>query len=132
MKRFLFLSIALLSCAVAIAQNLILVKGYVRDSYGDPLIGAVVMVKGSASDGTLTDMNGRYQILCRKGATLVCSYIGLNSSAKMVKDNPNINFTLSEPVVETFFTSDLCDQDSRLLPWDRIFNQNEYLYSYSR
>lgn len=70
MKRFLFLSIALLFCVEVIAQNLIMVSGHVMDSYGDPLIGAVVIVKGSASEGAITDINGNYKILCRKGATL--------------------------------------------------------------
>ncbi len=129
MKRFLFLSIALLFCVEVIAQDLIMVSGHVMDSYGDPLIGAVVIVKGSASEGAITDINGNYKILCRKGATLVCSYIGLNSSAKMVKNNSTINFTLTEPVVETSCTSDLCNQENHMLLWDGIFNQNEYLYS---
>lgn len=36
------------------------------DSYGDPLIGAVVIVKGSASEGAVTDQNGNYKILAEK------------------------------------------------------------------
>ena len=51
------------------------VSGTVIDDAGEPLIGATVQVKGS-TNGVVTDIDGRFTIKCRKGATLVISYIG--------------------------------------------------------
>ncbi len=41
-----------------------------------PVIGATVMEKGNASNGTVTDIDGNYAIKVKRGATLTISYIG--------------------------------------------------------
>ncbi|MDE7347596.1 MAG: TonB-dependent receptor [Muribaculaceae bacterium] len=63
---------------VAAAQSM-LVKGTVTSAAdGEPLIGVTVMVKNS-NVGTATDFDGNYTIEVKKGATLVFSYIGMQS-----------------------------------------------------
>ena len=52
------------------------VNGTVTDSYGEPLLGVTVFVKGE-SIGTVTDMDGRFSLnIPSDRATLVFSYLG--------------------------------------------------------
>lgn len=60
----------------AVAQNqTIKVKGQVVDETGEPLVGATVKVKDSAT-GTITDFDGNFQLDVKSNATLVVSYLG--------------------------------------------------------
>lgn len=51
------------------------VSGTVCDENGDALIGASVMVKGT-TNGIATDIDGRFSLNVKPGATLVVSYMG--------------------------------------------------------
>mgnify|MGYP002623024025 FL=1 len=59
----------------SVTQQTIKVSGQVVDQDGEPLIGATVRVKG-ASSGSVTDMDGNFQIEAAANATLVVSYVG--------------------------------------------------------
>lgn len=73
---YLFL-LLLFSCLPALAQN-VTVKGVVVDTLGDPVIGATVTVKGDASKGTTTNLDGQFSLnVSDSKATLVISYIGM-------------------------------------------------------
>ncbi len=67
-----------LSGIMASAELLSMVKvisGRVIDTEGNPLIGANVLVKGT-STGTVTDLEGNYEIDAPEGSILVFSYTG--------------------------------------------------------
>ncbi len=64
----LFLSVG------AYAQN-ITVKGHVKDALGG-VIGASIVEKGNATNGTITDLDGNFSLNVPKGSTLVISFIG--------------------------------------------------------
>ena len=53
----------------------ITVNGVVLDSQGEPIIGANILVKGT-SNGTITDLDGNFQLSADADAILVFSYIG--------------------------------------------------------
>lgn len=73
-----------------INQQSKLVKGTIVDATGMPVIGANVMVKGT-TNGTITDMDGKFSLEAPVGATLVVSYIGLaNQEVKAVGNNLTI------------------------------------------
>ena len=58
-------ALLLLLCSTLYAQaqgNGIDVRGTVVDNAGEPLIGASVIVKGNASQGTVTDFDGNFQL----------------------------------------------------------------------
>ncbi|MBQ5364368.1 MAG: carboxypeptidase-like regulatory domain-containing protein, partial [Bacteroidales bacterium] len=63
MKKHLFtILLAALALAVSLpvgAQNRIRVQGRVTDSKGEPLPGAMVIVKGT-QNGSMTDVDGAY------------------------------------------------------------------------
>ena len=85
-KQFLFsmmltlgvtggLTVCPVNVKAAVAQQTIKVKGQVVDQTGEPLIGATVRVKGAQS-GSVTDLDGNFEIDAASNATLVVSYVG--------------------------------------------------------
>lgn len=58
-----------------VQSQLITVTGIVSDPEG-PSIGATVMEKGVAGNGTSTDIDGRFSLKVKPGATLIVSYVG--------------------------------------------------------
>ena len=81
------------------------VKGVVTDPQGEPLIGASVFIKGT-SEGSITDIDGAFQLEVEIGTALTVSYIGyetaevvvLNAAKMSVVLNPDSK-TLDEVVV---------------------------------
>ena len=69
------LTVCPVNVKAAVTQQTIKVKGQVVDQTGEPLIGATVRVKGAQS-GSVTDMDGNFQIDAASNATLVVSYVG--------------------------------------------------------
>ncbi len=76
-------------------QDVITVKGTVVDVFGQPMIGAGVMVQGS-TEGTVTDVDGSYSISVSPNATLVFSYIGCKDVIEAVGGRGVINVTLAD------------------------------------
>ena len=62
MKRFLYILALTLIPVFASGQNSITVKGVVKDSSGEPVIGAAIMLDGNSSTGAVTDINGNYSL----------------------------------------------------------------------
>ena len=60
------------------------VSGQVVDQDGEPLIGATVRVKGSQA-GSVTDIDGNFQLDAPSNATLVVSYVGYKDSEIAVR-----------------------------------------------
>lgn len=59
-----------------VQSNEVTVKGVVKDANGEAIIGASVIEKGNAKNGTVTDLDGNYTLKVKRGATLTISYIG--------------------------------------------------------
>ena len=73
-QSILALTLGLFLSMSAWAQQ-IAVNGHVKDSTGEPVIGANVLEKGT-TNGTITDIDGNFRMQAPKGATLVISYVG--------------------------------------------------------
>jgi hypothetical protein len=65
------------------AQEMRLVKGTLRASDGEPLIGVNIIEKGT-DHGTISDVDGNYSIVVPLGAELEYSFIGMNTQSKIV------------------------------------------------
>ena len=86
----------LLCTSLAFAQS-VKVTGTVTDKMG-AVIGATIMVKNS-SNGTVTDIDGRYSIeVPKKNATLLFSFVGYSTVEKEVGNNTVINVELSDDI----------------------------------
>lgn len=91
------LGLLLLFCLIplwSIAQN-IMVKGVVKDNFGESVIGVNVTEKGT-TNGTITDLDGNFSLTVQKNATLVISYIGYITQEIAVKGNTQFNIVLKE------------------------------------
>ena len=67
----------LLFCLIplwAFAQS-VMVKGVVKDTSGEAIIGASVLEKGT-TNGTITDFDGNFALNVSKNAVLVVSFVG--------------------------------------------------------
>ena len=76
-KVLLTLVVGLFLSVGAFAQQ-IAVKGIVKDTTGEPVIGANVLVKGT-TNGTITDFDGNFQLMANQGDIIVISFIGYSA-----------------------------------------------------
>lgn len=71
------------------------VTGTVTDSANEPLIGASVVIQGTAN-GTITDIDGKYSIIASPENVLEFSYVGMVKKEVKVGTQNVINVTLEE------------------------------------
>lgn len=74
----------------------ITISGVVRDSNGDPIIGANVLEKSSTINGTITNVDGQFTLTVPENAKLVISYIGYNTQEVSVAGKTVIDVMLTE------------------------------------
>ena len=87
----------LLFAVVSMAQNKITVSGVVTDKTGETVIGASVRVKGQENMGTITDIDGKYQIPgVPANATLIFSYIGMKEQEVALNGRSTVNLMMEE------------------------------------
>ena len=81
--------------ASLITQQKKIVTGMVKDNYGDPVIGANIIEKGT-TNGVITDINGSFSINVPEGAVLQISYIGYLSKELKVGNETSFDIVLQE------------------------------------
>ncbi|WP_195353827.1 SusC/RagA family TonB-linked outer membrane protein [Bacteroides cellulosilyticus] len=81
--------------SLEIVQQQIKVSGVVKDSMGEPVIGASVVEKGT-SNGIITDINGNFSLSVTSGATLAISYIGYKTQEVQAVTGKVIDVTLKD------------------------------------
>lgn len=77
------------------AENKKQITGSVVDEYGEPVIGANVVEKGT-TNGTTTDIDGNFSLLITEHAILQISYIGYIAQEVAVGGKNKIDITLRE------------------------------------
>lgn len=89
-----------MSCCIvfnALAQEQLNISGTVTDAAGEALIGVSVTVKDAKGLGTITNIDGKYNIKILQYQTLVFSYIGYKPVSVLVKgDKKVIDVQMSE------------------------------------
>ena len=89
-----------MSCCImfnALAQEQLNISGTVTDAAGEALIGVSVTVKDAKGLGTITNIDGKYNIKMQQYQTLVFSYIGYKPVSVLVKgDKKVIDVQMSE------------------------------------
>ena len=72
------------------------VSGIVKDATGEPVIGASVVEKGT-TNGTVTDLDGNFNLSVASNSTIVISFIGYSDQEFHIsKDNMVLNVNLKE------------------------------------
>lgn len=72
------------------------VKGKVTDSTGEPIIGANIMEEGTSSNGTITDIDGNFELNVSSNATLKVTYIGYCTQQVAVEGRTSLAISLSD------------------------------------
>ena len=90
----LFLSL-MTGAAYAQDGQRVTVTGTVVDGQGEPVIGAGIVVKGT-TEGTITDLDGKFSIEAEAGTTLVVSFIGMDSYEFTAEGQKNLNVVLHD------------------------------------
>jgi TonB-linked SusC/RagA family outer membrane protein len=72
------------------------IVGIVIDEKGEPIIGANIIVKGATANGTITDMDGKFQLNVPPNATLAVSFIGFATREVVVNNQNDLRITLAE------------------------------------
>lgn len=96
---FKFLMVTVLLCAVnlaAFAQSAI--SGVVNDEEGLPVPGVSVVEKGT-TNGTITDIDGKFTLSADEDGVLIFSFIGFKTVEVPVQNQNFINLTLEEEVI---------------------------------
>lgn len=73
-----------------------LVTGVVLDSQGEPVVGANVFEKGEKTNGTITDIDGKFSLNVSDNATLVISFVGFKNQEIAVKGRDKIDIRLAD------------------------------------
>ena len=94
MRTLLLMLFAAISLSVS-AQT-ITVKGNVKDTSGEPVIGASVVEKGNTTNGTITDLDGNFSIKIDGKKTLVISYIGMKTQEIAIQGKKVINVQMTD------------------------------------
>ena len=92
-RIFLAGVLILLSFAVYAQENT--VTGKVYDVSGEPIIGASVVIQGT-TQGTITDMDGAFQLKVQPSQSLVISFLGYQDVILPVGSKNNFKIILEE------------------------------------
>lgn len=76
--------------------QVVTVSGTVSDSEGEAIIGASVIEQGNKKNGTITDLDGKFQLRVPAKAKLVISYIGMKTEEISVAGKRSLKVTLME------------------------------------
>lgn len=91
--RLGLMSVLLLFCAFVSAQNM-QITGTVIDDEGEGLPGVNILVVGT-STGTITNVDGTYELSVPKGSTIQFSYTGFTTQSVEVGESSVIDITLA-------------------------------------
>ncbi|MDR0421507.1 MAG: TonB-dependent receptor [Proteiniphilum sp.] len=96
-KLIIFLTLFFVGTGIIVAQ--IQVRGTVADETGEPVIGATVQVKGT-SQGTVTDIDGNFNLSAPSGGTLVISYVGMQTQEAPVGANVKVTLITDSQMLD--------------------------------
>ena len=132
-KVLLTFVVGLFLSAGAFAQQ-ITVKGIVKDSSGEPIIGANVVVKGT-TNGTITDFDGNFQLSANTGEIIQFSFIGyttqeLPATAEFMNIIMKDDSEMLNEVVTDYFATLMC-QRRAITNQPEIVNSQTSMSAYS-
>lgn len=94
--NILFVFMLICISATLSSQN-VRISGQVNDTSGDPIIGVSVYIKGT-TQGTITDIDGKYSLNVPQESTLVFSFLGFKNQEVKIGSKTIINVVLEEEV----------------------------------
>ncbi|MDO4879712.1 MAG: SusC/RagA family TonB-linked outer membrane protein [Capnocytophaga sp.] len=99
LKIFYAVVLLLVSLQISFAQK-IAVSGNVKDPQGEPLLGVLILIKGTTS-GTSTNMDGDYKIEAKIGDVLEFSFLGMKTQErKITSKSARLDIILQDDIQE--------------------------------
>lgn len=90
-RTFLSTLLFIMVCSVMQAQSLQVSGTVVSKSDGTPILGATIVEVGNTTNGTVTDLDGKFMLTVRKGASVSVSYVGFKTQTlKIEKQSLNV------------------------------------------
>lgn len=109
MKKPILLTLFLLIVAVGISYAQVVVSGTITSSEDNSVLPGVTIIEKGSSNGTVTDVNGKYTLRVNEGATLVFSFTGMTPIEEAIGSRTSIDVAmgtddaiLNEVVVTAF------------------------------
>ncbi|MDD4698067.1 MAG: TonB-dependent receptor [Fermentimonas sp.] len=97
MRKYIILFALLLGISLNLqAQETVTVKGKVIDAEGIPMVGVNISVIDAPGLGTITDLDGDYQLKMKRYQRLAFTYLGYETVEVLIKDEFDINVTMKE------------------------------------
>lgn len=97
MKNMRTLILTLLaSVTLSVSAQNVTIVGTVTDNFGDPVIGAAVMEKGTSSNGAITNIDGEFSLKVAPNATIVISFMGMKTQEIPVSGKSRIDVQLQD------------------------------------
>ena len=93
MRTALFL--LLVAIGVNLSAQTVTLSGNVKDTTGEPIIGASILEKGT-TNGTITDFDGNFNLKVGSNAIVVVSYIGMKPQEISVNGKSKLDVTLQD------------------------------------
>ena len=94
MKKLLSILFLLGTCLAVFSQNIQVQGTVVGGSDNEPLPGVNVVVKGAATNGTITNLDGQFTLSVPADAVLTLSYVGYKTQDVPVKGNRTLHIIL--------------------------------------
>lgn len=101
LNHLCLLLVLLLFPFISISAQEMNISGVVIDNDGLTMPGVSVSVKGTTT-GTITDIDGKYNLNVQKGATLLFSFIGYTTKEVKVGNENILNITLNASTIYRF------------------------------
>ena len=98
LNHLCLLLVLLLFPLISISAQEMNISGVVIDNDGLTMPGVSVSVKGTTT-GTITDIDGKYNLNVQKGATLLFSFIGYTTKEVKVGNENILNITLNASTI---------------------------------
>ena len=95
-KQRLTLGLIMFLLPVWAYAQMVNIKGTVKDNKGETLLGVSILEVGSTSNGTITDLDGKFSITIPKTASLLFSYIGYEKQTIKPEGKTVLNIILQE------------------------------------
>ncbi|MDE7127718.1 MAG: carboxypeptidase-like regulatory domain-containing protein, partial [Bacteroidales bacterium] len=98
MKRLslILASVAAMALSISIYAEPIKIKGKITGTDGHPVIGAFVTVSGDTSNGSVSDVEGFYEITADSGGSLDFSCMGYEGMTEKIQGRNVINVVMRE------------------------------------
>ena len=98
MKKQVFIFLMLFLTTLGLFAQTSNITGTVSDKNKAPLPGVTIVIKGT-TNGTVTDIDGKFSISASSGDVLQFSFVGMQAKEVTITDNSDLSIVLIEDMI---------------------------------